>query len=507
MNCMIIKQFTAIGIMALLGMILLIGANAYTRSFKQESTVHMTDEGFVPNNISIKSGEKVTFKSTGQDQHWPASNIHPTHEIYSEFDPRKPISSGAEWSFVFDQVGTWRFHDHLYPQFHGTITVKTTNFDLTHAKNITGKGLFQKIFERIRELLANIFHIFSQDDSSSPLVVKDSDFRQPQGNNASNPEELFSDDAYLRSYIGSYGPSKALTELSTLSSQQESCHPRAHEVGRISYEIYEEGAFAKCSAECQSGCYHGAVESYFKKNGTVNLAGALSGICNPELNSFFMHQCLHGIGHGLMAWTNYELFDALNSCDLISAGRESCYTGVFMENIVGGIAGTMGHFTKYMSDDPHYPCNVIDGKYKSACYFYQTSRMTSLFNGDFSKVARACKEAPPEYQRSCFESMGRDSGGRNRQNPKAAITACANAPYGNQRIWCLAGAVQDTFWDSSGQDTALKFCESLIDHSEKKYCYETVFERAKQVLNGRKNIESFCNKTESDYQRSCNMLK
>ena len=73
-------------------------------------------------------------------------------------------------------------------------------------------------------------------------------------------------------------------------------------------------------------------------------------ICSNELNSFFRHQCVHGIGHGLMAWTSYELNDALEICKELSEGvnQRSCYSGIFMENVVFGLSGSMGPVLEYL---------------------------------------------------------------------------------------------------------------------------------------------------------------
>lgn len=90
---------------------------------QQEVTMQMTDDGFLPQNIEIPLNSKVNFANVGKNAHWPASNIHPSHLIYPEFDPKKGIPSGQTWSFVFDKAGIWRYHDHLYPEVGGTIRI------------------------------------------------------------------------------------------------------------------------------------------------------------------------------------------------------------------------------------------------------------------------------------------------------------------------------------------------------------------------------------------------
>lgn len=85
--------------------------------------ITLTKEGFEPAEITIRKGETVAFRSTAGDLFWPASNLHPSHGIYPEFDPKEPVQPDAVWSFTFDSVGEWKFHDHLAPYFTGVITV------------------------------------------------------------------------------------------------------------------------------------------------------------------------------------------------------------------------------------------------------------------------------------------------------------------------------------------------------------------------------------------------
>jgi plastocyanin len=86
-------------------------------------TIEMNSSGFTPDKITIKRCVTVTFKNVGTEPHWPASNIHPTHLIYPEFDPKRGIPAGESWSFTFDKAGVWRMHDHLSPDLVGTVTV------------------------------------------------------------------------------------------------------------------------------------------------------------------------------------------------------------------------------------------------------------------------------------------------------------------------------------------------------------------------------------------------
>lgn len=87
-------------------------------------TVIVTDNGFEPETIQIEKGTEVVFKNSGTQPHWPASDFHPTHGIYPEFDPQKPVSPGQSWVFRFNKKGSWNYHDHLKPDRLGVIKVE-----------------------------------------------------------------------------------------------------------------------------------------------------------------------------------------------------------------------------------------------------------------------------------------------------------------------------------------------------------------------------------------------
>lgn len=451
-----------------------------------EFTIEMRDEGFFPQYLEIEQGDTVVFKNEGKNPHWPASNIHPTHAVYPELDPKKAILPGEAWSFIFKRAGEWGLHDHLYPKLTGRIIVRQDP-DFR-------EGPVSTVLNWVKALFGRIFGLQTSDTRGRSYDLSISE----------DSDEIFNNPDALYSYVRKFGPAKTTKSLHELQTSGFGfCHNPAHEAGRFAYEIFGAKAFKECTAECHSGCYHGATEAYFKENGTTDLTKSLKEICSPDLNSFYMHQCIHGVGHGLMAWSDYDIFESLSNCESLSGWEESCYSGVFMENIVGGLASEFGHFTEYLSQDPHYPCKMLEGKYKGACYFYQTSRMVQLFNGDFSKVAAACAEIDPRYQQPCFESMGRDIGGANRDDPLGAIKDCRTATEANYRKWCLAGAVQDSFWDPSGQGKALEFCQLLGNKAEKDICYATIINRAAAVLGAKTELENFCGGVEDRYKSSC----
>ena len=411
-------------------------------------TVTYTADGFVPKRIEIDVNDRVRFLNESSGNIKAASNIHPTHQIYPEFDSNGPIRPGASWTFTFDDAGFWRYHNHIEPRHGGLVVVRG-----------------------------------AVSAAPVPLVIEavDVDFEEPDNVSATDMIEVFRSDTLLEQFVERYGPAATVTLLSEgVSRVAIDCHERAHEAGRMAYNLFGAYAFSLSGHECQAGAFHGATEALFRDRGTSNLQADVTALCESSPNRFFRHQCVHGVGHGLMAWTSYELLDALPMCDELEAeiDRASCYSGLFMENIVGGLSGAMGHYTEYLSDDPHFPCNVLDEKYIAPCYFYQTSRMVELYDADYARVADACAKAPTEAHLDCFLSLGRDVGNVTRGDPARAIELCSHVDDAGNRIACLSGAVQDRFWDTQSADEAIRFCKMLNVQEEKSQCYATVLDRA-----------------------------
>lgn len=436
---------------------------------------YTTDEGFVPKRLDIEPGSQVRFVNESDKPFWPASNIHPTHTILPELDAGRPISPGETWAFTFETRGFWRFHNHLAPERGGLVVA------------LGGHG----------------------GPPPEPLVLEIPDlaFETPMDITVQDYVDLFKDDTLMVRFIKRYGPEHTVRLLKEGENHIDvDCHQRAHDLGRAAYEEFGAAAFALSGHECQAGSFHGATEALFASRGTANLEADVATICAVADNPFFRHQCVHGVGHGLMAWTTYELHDALPLCDRMPTriDQGSCYSGVFMENVVGGLTGLMGHFTQYLrDDDPHFPCDAVEERYQVPCYFYQTSHMLKVFDRDFSKVAEACEETPPAAHRNCFQSYGRDVGNATRKDPAAAIRYCSFAPAGTNRISCIEGAAQDRFWEKSGADEALKMCGMVVAAAEQDACYWTIIVRARDVFTTKAEFDAFCAQIDAKRRRWC----
>lgn len=94
-------------------------------------TVLYTSIGYIPADLTTIKGETITWVNESDQPMWTASAIHPTHTVYpvgggcigSAFDACRKYNRGSSWSFKFDKVGIWNYHNHLIPGHRGVVTV------------------------------------------------------------------------------------------------------------------------------------------------------------------------------------------------------------------------------------------------------------------------------------------------------------------------------------------------------------------------------------------------
>ncbi|MDP3727306.1 MAG: hypothetical protein Q8R35_01550 [bacterium] len=89
----------------------------------QTHQVVMDATGFVPAELSIKVGDKVTFVNRDTRSRWPASGLHPTHMLCAGFDALQPLAANESYSHVFTETKECPMHDHLTTSIRGKITV------------------------------------------------------------------------------------------------------------------------------------------------------------------------------------------------------------------------------------------------------------------------------------------------------------------------------------------------------------------------------------------------
>ncbi len=289
---------------------------------------------------------------------------------------------------------------------------------------------------------------------------------------------------FLKKQTEAGGPEQAFKALKTLYDVSDDvryyCHPLAHEIGHAAVDKYPTVAEAYQHGDdfCWSGYYHGVMEELMGRIGKDDLAGKLNTMCVTipgwESYSFMYYNCVHGVGHGLMEVMGGNLFDALKMCDNFGGDweRQSCYSGVFMQNIINDDVPFVSPYLK--PEDTVYPCNAVDQQYKDQCYLMQTSYMLKMNNYDFKKTFDICAHVDEGFRVTCYRSLGRDASGSTVSDLQKTHDICMSGNDYTQQSECLVGAVKDFISYYHSDVKAKQLCQSVEDKTMQQYCMTTV---------------------------------
>ena len=512
--------------------------------------VELTAAGFVPSQLEILAGDTLLFENTDQSDHWPASDVHPTNQFYPDFDAKRPINPGDSWSFAFFRPGVWGFHDHLNPQFKAQVVVLPDNHLISNDPSGTASGtswlaryfsaarrFYERVFEAGKLFLAEVFPPRPVVDQPSPTEAAAADlqteFREPP---SADLESVYaeldlgcpSDDftclaGFFREETGLYGPTLAIDLLFRLRddarvSPNVDEHQLGHHIGRQTAESFgvNEYAFLLCPmAALNGGCQHGFFEFVLGK--TTTSAEAADLICSSLDESYsakFRFYCYHGVGHGVMMATAYDLDRALSMCDtfLGLTAQDGCWQGVFMENVNAGMRGAAREGI-FSTSDPLAPCNGVAEKYQHECYVNHAGYLMSYFDDDIRSASAACLQAAEAFIGSCLQSIGlmvtnplwqpdllEDVAGK--EFVQIAWELCMQFPAA-WRDQCVLGGIDNIHnFDVFDLTRAISFCDA-VDPEYRELCYQRMGLNLKNNATDLEEVRTACASLAADYEPAC----
>ncbi|MEK7148044.1 MAG: hypothetical protein AAB758_01990 [Patescibacteria group bacterium] len=426
-----------------------------------ELIIRMTKNGFEPKEFTAVEGDEVLFINNDEANRWPASNFHPTHTLYPEFDPQGGIKPGESWKMKFEKVGTWRMHDHLFPHFTGTVVVlsdpnATTSQGRTLSTDSQGPTLNSPGFwAKIKNFFRNLFG----GDKIAAAEFK----------------SLSEKDKYiwLENVSAREGPKAAwnyvLKIYNTPKGVVGSPHDMAHLVGQLIFRKYGLDGLSICTVDFAFGCYHGLMEVAFanslNENGyKENLLAAENGCTKiGDTNSPNYWSCIHGMGHGVATYRDHNLSLALKDCDTLSENISTyCHDGVFMENSISAPANF------YKENDPVYPCNAVAEDYKNACARSQVQVMRLKFNMDIKSISKACLQTKNEkiiYH--CIDALGYFIAQAANGQAERIVSDCQKIIDEKSAAQCAAAAAGELVFQNAvnWQRESDKICKSLSGDS------------------------------------------
>ena len=309
---------------------------------------------------------------------------------------------------------------------------------------------------------------------TGPFKPDDTELEDCDDQGFSCYEQAFGNLAYKQ------GPKAALEvfeeQMASNSTVRADCHRIAHAIGGAALARYDGKVgrpFAEGSAACASGYYHGLLERAFLGTDKRELGTVAARLCaDAEIRrvAFVAYQCVHGLGHGLMIYTGYDMPLSLRTCDQLPSefDQVSCTGGVFMEN-ANSSYGVKSPWLR--ENDLIYPCNVVAERHKYYCYLLVTSRILPAVGGSFRRTARVCLKSERDWIGECFESFGRDVSGRMHQDPRRIPPLCRLA--GRYERDCIYGAVRDIANNDAAGTRAAQLCKR-VGPAVRPNCYRGI---------------------------------
>lgn len=438
--------------------------------------ITLTKSGFSPAGVKVKVGTKIKFVNRTDLSFWPASDLHPNHAIYPEFDPKRALSPNEVWEFQFDNVGTFRFHDHLNPTSRGTVVVFEEGF-----------ADFPKNIGTARELL---------------------DFCAQKG--VQNKKTVCLTD-FLEGEVVKRGPDYVFELVNDLRLTDHDfaaeCHNIVHNLGGVAYWKYAKDKKLPKTGSisyCGFGFVHGFMTE-FGHHSRDFLSGAKS-VCehfSQKINYDGFEQmlspyamCYHGVGHGVAYYYIPDFADDL--AKVIEKGAKDCRdfedevaTKNCLSGLFGGVSsvfvGGHGFTLPFNRQDPIGLCRIQPNELKGGCYD-NTIPVIGVFWPNVRKIASFFMEVEDQFLQQTFDSIG-DYASRlftlGKVTSEEVLGECRRL-LGKRRIGCFYGFSQGTvrnYFPAEAPQLALEFCrEANLPILEKETCLKGVLVEIKNVL-------------------------
>lgn len=323
-----------------------------------KNTVVLRDDGFHPRTLTVSAGETVTFKNKTDKYFWPASDLHPSHDLYPDFDPQEPIAPDGTWSYTFTEPGTYRYHDHLAASYFGIIRVADEAGIVTD--NCEAQGGKRNCWQN------EVFIALAEEGIDAAYDVVDRLYETEPG-------------------------------------FPQTCHALTHNLGLAAYQFYREdpdSILSGSATACASGFYHGFMEGMIGATGDVKQAAQICDWFGESLGSSSPDarlQCYHGIGHGAIETSvgvtgtfgsvDEVIAEAVRMCEEASTGvdeRYRCVSGAF-NGIANFYIGEQYGLALDGKEPPSF-CERQKDEYKESCYGNLNSVYIKMAGGDLARA-------------------------------------------------------------------------------------------------------------------------
>lgn len=318
-------------------------------------------------------------------------------------------------------------------------------------------------------------------------------------------------------------------------------HLLGHIVGDELYKQQGLNGIKLCTNEFRNACSHSIVVGLFNQKGETAL-NDIANICREAPGGKGAYtMCFHGLGHGILAYTEYDLPKTVDICKKTATpqyqNREyiECVGGSIMEIVGGGFHNRelfLKQQKKYLlKADPLTPCSsqFIAKEVQPICYTYLTPQLFKTAGANiarpdekyYQKAFSFCDrllESEKENRSACFAGFGKEFVvlAKDRDIRKESLAKFKDRELLKIIDWCglsldrdgvrqcLLSAVNSLYWGGENDfRVAIRFCSLIENETDKDTCFNNLFSAFDYYNTDKNQAASFCSSLPTDYQKTC----
>lgn len=308
-------------------------------------------------------------------------------------------------------------------------------------------------------------------------------------------------------------------------------HLMGHVVGDILYKQQGINGIKICTQDFRNACSHSIVVGLLLDKGEQILPDIAAACRQAPGGKGAYTMCYHGLGHGILAYTAYDLPKAIELCQ--KTGSEQgiqCIGGTIMETISGGDhdkALWTKQRTKYLKkDDPFYPCmaSFMLEEAKNMCLTYLTPYLWEVVGADlgkptpqhFEKAFTLCQKLSGRNQNVCYGSFGKEFTVLAQDRDIRKIEQMSEEQLERVYNWCelakdeeginacISTALSSLYWGGeNNRAVSIRFCKIISNSSRQSSCFQNLISFVSYYISDKGYRESFCGELPESYTNDC----
>lgn len=291
-----------------------------------------------------------------------------------------------------------------------------------------------------------------------------------------------------------------------------------------------------CTADFRNACSHTIVIGALLQDG-LGVFDEVNEVCQRAPGGPGAYtMCFHGFGHGVLAYTGYDIPSAIELCSRVGTEKygnnefHQCVGGMVMEmhDGVHDPDAWLPQKEKFLDlDDPLKICqsDYMPDEAKYFCYVYITPYIfdaAGAQNGNptpeiFSKAFSYCDDIKEEkYRLVCYGGLGKEFVVLAQSRDIRNVGQMKNEQLSQVVEWCELAAVEDgvrscifesqnsLYWGGENEyDVSIRFCSLMPNATREEVCFEHIFQNVAYYERNEAIKKEICEAVPNQYVEMC----